>query len=358
MTTLPSPSSVQETPWWTAMRDCFQDPRHHPEGDVATHTKMVYDALVGTSDFKGLPHERQYVLAWAALLHDVGKPATTRVIDGRLSAPAHSRRGAILARRILWQAGERPEIREDVCNLVKAHMRPGFLFERDDIEREMVLLSQLLQIQELTMLAWADTRGRGTPLRPRVTSRLELFEEYARELTVWDRPWPFPNAETRFQYARTPGRALRYDAYDDRWGEVVLLSGLPASGKDTWARRQGLPVVALDDIRDEWGYPRDRTDGRLIQEAQARAKRHLRAHEPFVWNTTGLTERDRARTIRLFDAYRARVRIVTLEVSADLHPQRNQGRTHPVPHDVLDRMLDRWDAPTVLECHHLDAVDT
>ena len=48
------------------MHGVEQPPEFHPEGDVWVHTLWL---------LAGLPAGAQPALAWAALLHDVGKPA-------------------------------------------------------------------------------------------------------------------------------------------------------------------------------------------------------------------------------------------------------------------------------------------
>src|SRR4029079_17012090 len=51
----------------TKMKGVEQPPQFHPEGDVWIHTRMMLAELAtGTSP----------TLAWAVLLHDVGKPPT------------------------------------------------------------------------------------------------------------------------------------------------------------------------------------------------------------------------------------------------------------------------------------------
>ncbi|MEP1696231.1 MAG: HDIG domain-containing metalloprotein, partial [Paracoccaceae bacterium] len=82
---------------------CPQDSIHHAEGDVGTHTRMVVEALVADSDWQNLPPDDQSYLFWAAVLHDVGKPAVTKhEDDGRISSRGHSRVGASIARQLLW----------------------------------------------------------------------------------------------------------------------------------------------------------------------------------------------------------------------------------------------------------------
>ena len=81
---------------------CPQDPIHHAEGDVGTHTRMVVEALVADPDWQDLAFDDQSYLFWAAVLHDVGKPAVTKHEDnGRISSRGHSRVGASIARKLL-----------------------------------------------------------------------------------------------------------------------------------------------------------------------------------------------------------------------------------------------------------------
>ena len=63
-----------------AMKGVEQPPQFHPEGDVFVHTLLLLDKL---------PHPSPITLAWGALLHDVGKPATFRVAPDRIRFDGH-----------------------------------------------------------------------------------------------------------------------------------------------------------------------------------------------------------------------------------------------------------------------------
>ena len=54
-----------------------QDPEWHPEGDVFVHTQLVIDRARELID--DLSYPKQVTVMLAALAHDFGKPATTRV---------------------------------------------------------------------------------------------------------------------------------------------------------------------------------------------------------------------------------------------------------------------------------------
>lgn len=69
----------------------------------------------------------------AALLHDVAKPATAKMKDGRLRFFYHEQRGAHMARKILERLHySRPEMRL-ICAMIGEHLRPSNLASNDVI---------------------------------------------------------------------------------------------------------------------------------------------------------------------------------------------------------------------------------
>ena len=340
------------------LRGCRQDAEHHAEGDVWVHTRMVCEALVAGEEWRGLDAEERLELFAAALLHDIGKPARTRVEDGRIRSPGHSVLGARMARRILWEMGAPLGWRERVCSLVRYHQAPFFLVDQADAERRAITMSMLLRCDRLGMLARADASGRVSASRDRILDQVELFEEFCREVGVLERPFPFASDHSRFLYFRRADRDPRYAAYDDTTFTVTLLSGLPASGKDHWAARSGLPSVSLDELRAELGIPAKAMQGRVVSAARERAQQFLRRQEPFVWNATNLNRDRRAHLISMFAGYGARVEIVYLEASPEALQARNAARGRPVPAAAVERMLRTWDVPDLTEAHAVTRLAT
>src|SRR5262249_38774629 len=123
-------------PWVRNLAGCPQDPIYHSEGDVWVHTRMVAEALAGMTAWRALPEAKRQAVFTAALLHDVAKPDCTRPgPDGRLTSRGHSRRGAILARQILWRLSVPFAIREQIAALVRYHQLPYYLVDRPDALR-------------------------------------------------------------------------------------------------------------------------------------------------------------------------------------------------------------------------------
>lgn len=127
--------------------------------------------------------------------------------------------------------------------------------------------------------------------------------------------------------------------------EVVVLSGLPAAGKDWFARERhpDRPVVSLDGLREELRLPAGTKDDRLEQAASARVEAFLRERRPFVWNSTLLRERERSALVKWFRASGAHVVLISIEVSATVQRRRNRQRAAKVPPVAMERMLGRWE---------------
>jgi poly(A) polymerase len=94
------------------MRGCEQPAQFHPEGDVFTHTVTA---------LKFLPPSPAPALAWAALLHDIGKPPTMTVTD-RIRFNNHHAAGAAIADRILKRLRAPNALCDDVVAMVENHM--------------------------------------------------------------------------------------------------------------------------------------------------------------------------------------------------------------------------------------------
>jgi predicted kinase len=336
-----------------ALRDCPQDPLWHAEGDVWIHTRMVCESLVSLAAWRALAERERAITFAAALLHDVAKPACTRSEDGRIISPGHSARGEIMARRLLWECDADPGAREEVARIITVHQVPFFALDKPSPARIVHRLSQSVRADLVALVAEADARGRRARDQQRLLDNIELFRELAREEACFEAPRRFPSDLARVRYFRSEAQSPDYDPYDDTWGEVVLMSGLPAAGKDTWLKTHAthLPVASLDDLRHELDVEPGEPQGEVVSAARGRARDYLRRHQPFAWNATNLSRTQRAPLLDLFMRYGARVRIVHVEASCGAQAQRNGSRATPVPRHVIDRMLDRWQVPDPTEAH-------
>jgi poly(A) polymerase len=105
---------VQVLPEVVRMKGVAQPPQYHPEGDVWVHTMLL---------LAGLPAGCPPALAWAALLHDVGKPATFRVAPDRIRFDGHVETGVHIAEDICRRLRFPNHETEQILLLIANHMR-------------------------------------------------------------------------------------------------------------------------------------------------------------------------------------------------------------------------------------------
>lgn len=104
----------QVLPEISEMHGVDQPPEFHPEGDVFVHTLLLLDYL---------PQPCPPTLAWGALLHDVGKPATFRVAPDRIRFDHHVDVGVKIAQEICRRLRFSNDDTEQILALVDNHMR-------------------------------------------------------------------------------------------------------------------------------------------------------------------------------------------------------------------------------------------
>lgn len=132
-----------------------QSKKYHPEGSVWNHTLLVVDeaAKIKTRS------KNQKVLMWAALLHDIGKPSTTKKRKGRITSYDHDRAGAELSKEFLSCFTGDKNFIHDVCNLIRYHMQVLFVVNAlpfADIQG----MKHDTDIHEVALLGLCDRMGR------------------------------------------------------------------------------------------------------------------------------------------------------------------------------------------------------
>jgi len=105
------------------LQGCLQHAHFHPEGDVWTHTLHVCDGAARLADRDELDARERVVLLFAALCHDLGKPATTVVeVDGTVRSPGHAQEGVPLAQSFLARIRAPHWLEQPVASLVREHL--------------------------------------------------------------------------------------------------------------------------------------------------------------------------------------------------------------------------------------------
>ena len=156
-----------------ALRGVPQDPEWHPEGDVWVHTLMVLDAaasLRGAAVASEPETEEvgdKLALMFGALCHDLGKPATTALADGRIRSHRHDSEGVAPTRALLHRMRAPHALADKVAALVEHHLAPAQFVRNAATARSYRRLARKLErtgvsIALLVEVARADHLGRTT----------------------------------------------------------------------------------------------------------------------------------------------------------------------------------------------------
>jgi tRNA nucleotidyltransferase (CCA-adding enzyme) len=169
---------------------CPQEPEWHPEGDVWTHTLMVVDQARALN--QDLSRPLMVTVMLGALCHDLGKPPTTAVIDGRIRSLEHEEAGVAptigLLDRLNIHTIDGYDVRGQVLGLVAHHLKPGMFHKAGNVsDGAFRRLAQKVDLELLARVARADCLGRGGGFD---CSAMDSFVDRARSLGVEHQPPP------------------------------------------------------------------------------------------------------------------------------------------------------------------------
>jgi putative nucleotidyltransferase with HDIG domain len=144
---------------------------------------------------------RGQALRFAALLHDIGKPATRGVTDtGRVTFIGHDAVGADMIATLCRRLRTSERFRSFLADVTRHHLDLGFLVHERPLSRESVYryLATCAPVEiEVTVLTCADRLAtRGKNAEPAIAAHLELARELMSDALRWRREGP-PRAPLR-----------------------------------------------------------------------------------------------------------------------------------------------------------------
>jgi tRNA nucleotidyltransferase (CCA-adding enzyme) len=173
-----------------ALVGCQQEPEWHPEGDVWVHTLQAIDIAKKESDDLG--YARRMTVLLATLCHDLGKPATTALVDGRIRSYEHEEAGiaptASFLDRLKVHTLDGYDVRAQVTALVGVHLSPSHLYKnRDNVgDGAFRRLARKCEPELLYRVSRADCLGRAPGSF--ATDAQEWFIDHVRALGVEEKP--------------------------------------------------------------------------------------------------------------------------------------------------------------------------
>jgi poly(A) polymerase len=214
--------SLPDVPKLRGMEHEISRGRHK---DIFTHTLQVLDRT-----------PPRLALRWAALLHDIAKPATKHVENGKVTFHGHDHKGERMARRILAELHQPSELIERVGRLVGLHLRAN-AYEgvwTDSAVRRFVLDVGDELIEDLLALSRADvTTGRVERRQAIARSVAELekrIQELRAEEDIARIASPLDGADLMQLFERGPGAWIQ--PIKDHLKELVIEGELGGDDKD------------------------------------------------------------------------------------------------------------------------------
>jgi tRNA nucleotidyltransferase (CCA-adding enzyme) len=198
-------------PGIAAMSDIPQDPRHHPEGDVLTHTALTMSAMARLIDGTKVADDDRLVLMAAMLVHDIGKiDATVIEIDGSITSHGHAEVGDDRAIKLLHSIAFPKRLIKRVLILKRFHMEPHFPMRDSRIRKLADELGSVGEtIDRLVIVAIADKSGRSLPVEIIDCPEADALRNRAEELAVLDsRPAPLLGGRDLILQGVKPGPAM------------------------------------------------------------------------------------------------------------------------------------------------------
>lgn len=119
--------------------------------------------------------------------------------------------------------------------------------------------------------------------------------------------------------------------------ELIALMGAPGSGKTTWARSTGLPIVSTDTLRA--AHVRGSFSTSMAGDVYARAAdaiaRALKANKRVVFDSVLANPKVRANLLGMARALHATATLVVFDTDLDVCIERQAGRKEPAPDAVV-----------------------
>lgn len=162
-----------------------QNPKHHAEGDVWTHTMMVLDEAAKLKNSVSNP----FGFMLTALSHDFGKAICTEIVNGEIHSYEHETKGLPLIEAFLRRITNETKLIKYVLNLAEYHMKPNALAaHRSSVKATNKMFDKAIVPRDLIYITIADHLGRRSSGQD-ISYKEFLFERLDVYNEIMSRPY-------------------------------------------------------------------------------------------------------------------------------------------------------------------------
>lgn len=173
----------QVLPELEATKNISQPDQYHNEGDVFRHTALAV---------RYLPDEVSARLAWATLLHDIGKAPTfvpAEITGDRIRFNQHHSEGAKLARQVLERLNFSKKLADEIVWMIHYHMAIAYLPQMRPGHATNFMnhpaFADLLELHRADAhAAWNKTNGRTETSAPDLSTIEDIYRNFLKKPNV------------------------------------------------------------------------------------------------------------------------------------------------------------------------------
>ena len=153
----------------------------HPCKELFPHTLKVLDNIS--------VHTKDVYLRMAALLHDIGKPLTLQVVDGKVSFHRHEFVGQKMAYKICRRLNIPEEKNRFIGRMIRYHLRPHLLAKENPTDNALRRFIREMgkDIKPLFTLAKADLTSHNPARVKNALEKLTALENRIKEINKKDK---------------------------------------------------------------------------------------------------------------------------------------------------------------------------
>lgn len=361
-----------------------QNPRYHAEGNVLEHTRMVLGKFFELKSRFSLTQEEEKILYWAAVLHDIGKPVATQLVEGRWKSPGHEKAGLPIARDILMaQADISAEQRRRILDLVRWHGFPlHWALGKEPVEK-LKSLNLRTDLRLLGIFAYFDMHGRICEDQDLVLRMMQHFIEVDvprveyemgthQQMMAHYQGWSRKKKNAAWSAVRMDRIALveklidteprpEFD-YDQFMGvanpsrKVVMTVGPSMAGKTSWLQGQfpeGFHVQLKDFQLTEDIVSDTFKTGRLMVEFKYHLSLYTRQIETILLDGRNLHEGLRHQITDAARSLNADIEYVVFENTLEQALALNAVQESPLSEELVREQYHQFDLLHPWEAHHM-----